>query len=146
MRKFVLRGGGEMKITAVYDTNILVSALISKKSDTAVVRVLEILLSGDVTPLYNDEIISEYDNVLHRVKFSLPDTMVGGIIDYIQKAGILSDRVQSEEKFPDAGDAVFYEVALSHEDSFLVTGNTKHFPKSPIVVTPSEFLEIIGRF
>ena len=40
-------------------------------------------------------------------------------------------------------DAVFYEVALSKEDAYLVTGNTKHFPKSPIVVTPAEMLDII---
>lgn len=35
---------------------------------------------------------------------------------------------------------VFYEVALSVDDSYLVTGNTKHFPKKPFVVTPAEML------
>lgn len=39
---------------------------------------------------------------------------------------------------------VFYEVALSHEDAFLVTGNIKHYPVTPIVVTPAEMLEIIA--
>lgn len=38
---------------------------------------------------------------------------------------------------------VFYEVALSKEGSYVVTGNQKHFPKSPIVVTPAEMLQII---
>ena len=28
---------------------------------------------------------------------------------------------------------------------FLVTGNTKHFPKTPMVVTPLEFLKKIGK-
>ena len=41
----------------------------------------------------------------------------------------------------DPKDIVFYEVALSKEGSYLVTGNTKHFPKTPIVVTPAEMLE-----
>lgn len=41
-----------MKIYAVFDTNILVSAMISKRSDTAVVLALDTLL--------NDEIIKEY--------------------------------------------------------------------------------------
>ena len=36
-----------------------------------------------------------------------------------------------------------FEVALSKEDAYLVTGNTKHFPKKPIVVTPAEMLEIL---
>ena len=29
------------------------------------------------------------------------------------------------------------------DDSFLVTGNIKHFPKKPFVVTPAEMLQII---
>lgn len=41
--------------------------------------------------------------------------------------------------------AVFYEVALSKGDTFLVTGNTRHFPKNPIVVTPLDFLKNIGK-
>ena len=40
---------------------------------------------------------------------------------------------------------MFYEVALSKEDAYLVTGNKKHFPKTPIVVTPAEMLEILQR-
>jgi hypothetical protein len=40
-------------------------------------------------------------------------------------------------------DVVFYEVALSKEDAYLVTGNNKHFPQSPIVVTPAEMIKIL---
>ena len=39
--------------------------------------------------------------------------------------------------------AVFYEVALSKEDAYLVTGNTKHFPQSAIVVTPAEMMKLL---
>ncbi len=134
-----------MKIYAVFDTNILVSAMISKRSDTAVVMALDTLLAGEVTPLYNDEIISEYREVLHREKFHLPEALVDRIIGYIEKTGVPSVRVHSDEVFPDADDVVFYEVALSQEDSFLVTGNTKHFPKTPIVVTPLDFLKKMGK-
>ena len=45
--------------------------------------------------------------------------------------------------FSDPKDVVFYEVAMSKKDAFLVTGNQKHFPKSPIVVTPAEMVEIL---
>ena len=134
-----------MKVYAVFDTNILVSALISRKPNTAVVLALEALLSGDITPLYNDEILAEYNDVLHREKFHLPTDQVNGVIGHITKTGISSERVQSDEQFPDPNDIVFYEVALSKEDSYLVTGNTKHFPKTPIVVSPLEFLKIIGK-
>ena len=33
--------------------------------------------------------------------------------------------------------------ALSKDDSFLVTGNLKHYPMSPRVITPSDFVNII---
>ena len=134
-----------MKVFAVFDTNILVSALISRRSDTAVVLALETLLSGEVIPLYNDEILKEYEDVLHREKFHLPESFIAATINQIKKDGIASERIHSDESFPDPSDVVFYEVALSKEDSFLVTGNIRHFPKNPIVVTPAEFLKLIGK-
>lgn len=54
-------------------------------------------------------------------------------------------RTKSEETFPAPKDTVFYEVALSKEESYLITGNTKHFPKTPIVVTPTEMLEVLKK-
>ncbi len=134
-----------MKVYAVFDTNVIVSALISRRSDTAVVLALETLLAGEVIPLYNDEILKEYEDVLHREKFHLPESFIAATINQIKKDGIASERIHSDESFPDPSDVVFYEVALSKEDSFLVTGNIRHFPKNPIVVTPAEFLKLIGK-
>ena len=61
-----------MSIFAVSDTNILVSGLLSKRPDSAVVLTLEALLNKEVIPLYNQEILDEYKEVLHRDKFKLP--------------------------------------------------------------------------
>lgn len=134
-----------MKIFAVYDTNILVSGLLSKRPDSAVVLTLDALLNQEVTPLYNQEILDEYRDVLHREKFKLPKELVDSVVNQIEKDGLLADRVHADEVFTDPDDVVFYEVALSKEDAFLVTGNTKHFPKKPIVVSPAEFLKILGK-
>ena len=38
---------------------------------------------------------------------------------------------------------VFYEVALTEGDSFLVTGNLKHYPVDPRVVTPAQMVAIL---
>ena len=57
--------------------------------------------------------------------------------------GIHGGRVPSAEQFPDPKDVVFYEVAMSKKDAYLVTGNKKHFPNKPIVVTPAEMVEIL---
>ena len=59
--------------------------------------------------------------------------------------GISSERIPSLEAFVDSKDIVFYEVALSKKDAYLVTGNKKHFPNTPIVVTPAEMVEILQR-
>ena len=57
--------------------------------------------------------------------------------------GIHSDRIPYTGEMPDEKDRPFYEVSLSMDDSFLVTGNLKHFPVTPKVVTPSQMIEII---
>lgn len=83
--------------------------------------------------------------MLGRAKFNFRHLAVKSIINKILEIGANANRVHSSEIFQDADDVVFYEVALSKEDAFLVTGNTKHFPKNPIVVTPSEMLEILNK-
>lgn len=58
--------------------------------------------------------------------------------------GINVNRTKVEDEiFPDPKDIVFYEVAMSKEDAFLVTGNIRHFPSKPFVVTPAQMMEII---
>ncbi|MCM1388370.1 MAG: PIN domain-containing protein [Bacillus sp. (in: Bacteria)] len=44
---------------AVIDTNVLVSALISNHADAATVQLVERLISGEIIPVYSDEIISQ---------------------------------------------------------------------------------------
>lgn len=133
-----------MKIFAVIDTNVIVSALISKHSDSATVLVLESIFIDAVTPIYNDEILDEYNTVLRRRKFNFSENRIKTTLETIVAKGIHSERLNSGEILPDPKDIVFYEVALSKEDSFLVTGNIKHFPKKPFIVTPSEMLTIIS--
>ena len=132
-------------IKAVIDTNVIVSAYITKNLEAATSKVWEAVLQCKLTPIYNDEILSEYSDVLHREKFGIPEHLIKWALDKVVTNGVRGERVLSDESFPDPKDVVFYEVALSKEDAYLVTGNTKHFPKKPIVVTPAEMLEILQR-
>lgn len=134
-----------MKVYAVFDTNVLVSAMISHNANASTVKVVEAMALEKIVPLYNEEIVNEYDDVLHREKFNLLDEDVANMIGLILKNGLNVSRTESGLEFTDATDAVFYEVALSKEDAFVVTGNTKHFPKTPIVVSPAEMLQILER-
>ena len=133
-----------MKYFAVFDTNVLVSAMITHNSDSATVKVLEQVVKGRVVPLFNDEILLEYQEVLNRDKFNLREDDILNMLDLIIDNGYWAGRRATDFPFTDADDIVFFEVAMSKEGSFLVTGNTKHFPKVPTVVTPAEMLEIIG--
>ena len=130
------------KYYAVFDTNVLVSSLLSNRTDSPTVLLLDYVLNGKIVLLYNDEIINEYNEVLRRDKFDFSDDRIKAVMELVM-TGLSLSRTPSEEEFVDSDDIVFYEVALSKEGSYLVTGNQRHFPKSPIVVTPSEMLEII---
>lgn len=133
-----------MKYFAVFDTNVLVSAMITHNSDSATVKVLEQVVKGRIVPLFNDEIFLEYQEVLNRDKFNLREDDILNMLDLIIDNGCWAGRRTTDFPFTDADDIVFFEVTMSKEGSFLVTGNTKHFPKVPTVVTPAEMLEIIG--
>ena len=129
---------------AVIDTNVIISALLSHYSDAATSLMLDYLFKGFIIPLYNEEILSEYSNVLHREKFKFPEELISRVLKVVTDKGISSDRVFADFDFPDPKDVVFYEVALSKDDAYLVTGNIKHFPRVDFVVTPAEMIEIMS--
>ena len=47
-------------IYAVIDTNVLVSAFITKNLKASTSKVLNAVLAGEIVPVYNEEIIEEY--------------------------------------------------------------------------------------
>ena len=60
--------------------------------------------------------------------------------------GVFLDPEKVEENLPDPKDMVFYAVTMEarkDSDAYLVTGNIKHFPLKPYVVTPREMLTIL---
>lgn len=130
-------------IYAVLDTNVLVSALWTKNNQAATFMVIKLLQQGKFTALYNEEILTEYEEVLCRPKFKFPNDAITTILAFMREYGVHSSRVPYDKSMPDESDRVFYEVALSKENAYLVTGNLKHFPVTPIVVTPAEMLEML---
>ena len=114
-------------IYVVIDTNVFVSAFLTKNPNSATTKVVDALAQGKMTPLYNDEILAEYTEVLSREHFHIAKSRLDTIINYILEHGIATNRTTYDKLLIDEDDRVFYEVALSEEDSFLVTGNLKHF-------------------
>ena len=57
-----------MKCCAVVDTNVLVAALLSKRDDSATVRVIRAMISGEFIPLYHEDILAEMVAILEEKK------------------------------------------------------------------------------
>ena len=134
-----------MHYYAVLDTNVLVSAML--KSDSVPGAILELALDGNITPLFNDAILKEYKEVLCRAKFHLTENIVDAVLQSLRKRGLNTEAEKLDHtEFPDSDDVVFYEVVMEKrksEDAYLVTGNLRHFPTKPFVVTPREMLDLI---
>ncbi len=97
--------------------------------------------------MLSDEIIAEYRDVLHRQKFKFNPKAVKVFIEGIIDRGIFVDVGSVDEISPDPKDIVFYEVSMEgrkeNDETYLVTGNLKHFPVKSFIVTPKEMLEIV---
>ena len=131
---------------AVIDTNVLVSSLLSSHDDAATVLVISKVFSGEVIPLFSDEILKEYNEVLRRTKFHFPKETVSIFLQTIEKYGERITPTPTEELLPDMKDLPFYEVVVEKQknSAYLVTGNKKHFPAKPFIVTAKEFLNILN--
>ncbi len=137
-----------MRCCAVVDTNVIVSALLSKKDDAATVKVLRAMLGGRFTPLYHADILDEYEEVLHRPKFHLSKDVIRTVISAIKRYGVeVFPQPTGEILIDMVDDLVFYEVAMEKRDdgAYLVTGNQKHYPVRDFVVTPSEMMGILNK-
>lgn len=133
-----------MSFYAVIDTNVLVSAFL--KSTSVPHIVVDYVFAGDIVPLYNEEILAEYKDVLNRPKFHFPKEAVELTVNKIKEIGIHFDSIAVNENLPDPKDVVFYAVTMNarnEKDAYLVTGNINHFPKKPFVVTPRQMLDIV---
>lgn len=79
-------------IYAVIDTNVLVSALITHNPEAATAKVVKLLLSNDFVPMYDSDIIAEYEEVLHRDKFPILPEAADALISYIIENGVEASR------------------------------------------------------
>ena len=134
-----------MKYYAVFDTNVLISSLLTKKADTATLQVVDAIAREELVPLYNQEILSEYEEVLHRPKFSFSETRISRLLQMIRQFGLVINPTPTGEILPDMDDIVFYEVVMEkrNENAYLITGNIRHFPEKSFIVTPAEMMEIL---
>lgn len=133
-----------MRYYAVIDTNVLVSAML--KWDSVPGNVLSLTFEGPITPILNQEIVAEYREVLSRPKFHLTKDIINDVLESLNAVGIYVDADAIDIDLPDPKDSIFFEVVMEErksEDAYLVTGNIKHFPNEPFIVTPRQMIDIV---
>lgn len=129
-------------MTIVIDTNVLVSGLLGPHGPPA--RVIDAVVTGRATVLFDSRIIDEYREVLARPRFSFDQQHVAAILDLMTSTGRLVTPPPLRVNLPDPDDAPFLEVAIAGAADFLITGNLRHFPAAARggirVVSPRQWL------
>ena len=128
----------------ILNTNIIVSALLSPHGLSA--KILNFVLNGKLTIVYDNIIFVEYADVLNRNKFKLDKELVNLVIDFIAKEGEYVIAEFQKRKFTDEEDKAFYEVYKSGSVDYLITGNKKHFPNEKGIITAREFFNVYKQY
>ena len=68
-----------MRYYAVIDTNVIVSAML--KWDSVPGQVVRLVFENRIVPLLHSDIVEEYQKVLLRPKFHLPEQIVDNFLD-----------------------------------------------------------------
>ncbi|MCL2420513.1 MAG: putative toxin-antitoxin system toxin component, PIN family [Defluviitaleaceae bacterium] len=127
------------KTRIVIDTNVIVSALLSRNGNPA--KILDRVLVGELIIVYSEEILEEYEDVLYRPKLKISyedaDTLIADICLHGEEVWPTSSLIP----MPDEDDRCFYDAAKM-AGVYLVTGNAKHYPVDSFIVAPADFVKL----
>jgi len=121
----------------VLDTNILVSALMSKFGNPA--KIYMMFLSETIILVFSDDIMAEYKEVLYRPHLRIPIDDADKVLEAIRQYGEYVEPVPSTFPMIDEDDRMFYDAAKNF-GAYLITGNVRHYPSESFICTPTEFL------
>jgi putative PIN family toxin of toxin-antitoxin system len=113
-------------VRVVVDTNVLVSGLLNASGPPG--RVVDGVMLGELVPVVDDRLLSEYREVLARPKFRFDLVQRERVLEFVER---VSERVVAPPlgaDLPDLDDLPFLEVAACGAVEALVTGNIRHFP------------------
>lgn len=134
---------------AVIDTNVLVSALLKEFSPPW--KVVQFVRIGKIIPLFNNEMLIEYGEVLRRKeKYDFPEEEIQEVINLVVGTGMQFNGSQIDELFTHDDDIKFYSVVITAINyispySKLITGNQKHYPIKEFIVSPDEMVDIVEK-
>ena len=132
-----------MKVYVVIDTNVVVSAMLTHNADSPTRLLFSKVAEGQVVPMLNDSILEEYVEVLMRPKFKFAPKDINDVCRFFDLRGIKYVPESTGRYFIDPDDQIFYETYLMRDDAYLITGNLKHYPSEPRILSPHDMMHII---
>ena len=130
----------------VYDTNVVVSGLLSSRGAPALL--LDLVFNERVDLFLSAKVFDEYEQVVSRPRFRISRPHREAVLKRLRSLAQWVEPQESVMAASDPDDNRFLECAVAGTVDFLVTGNLRHFPKTfrgIRVVSPREFFEIYWR-
>jgi putative PIN family toxin of toxin-antitoxin system len=132
-------------IKAVYDTNIIVSALIGRSFPFIA---LLLVLTDNIQLVVTESLFQEYEEVLRRPKFRNLHQYIPAVLSTIRRYATFVTPDDTIAKIIDEPDNRILECAVAGKVDYIVTENTKHFSFEEFmgikVVSPREFINLIA--
>jgi putative PIN family toxin of toxin-antitoxin system len=129
----------------VFDTNIIVSALLQSQGPSA--QLLMLALGGAIEFCVTGSIYAEYEEVIRRPRFKRTDEIIAATLKAIREQGLWVRPTERVKVCADPDDDIFLECAHAGKVDYLITGNLKHFPASWAecrIVTPRWLIDILS--
>ncbi len=131
-------------IRVVFDTNVLVSAMLNASGTPA--NVLRFALHRHVQLCVSEAILDEYEAVLRRPKFRRSPQTVTAMMQSIRAVAATVNPTRTLSVSADDAYNRFLECAEAAGADYIVTGNTQHFPDSfgrAHIITARRLVELV---
>lgn len=128
----------------VIDTNIIVSALLKSNSNPR--TILDFVFKRKLIPVVNEAILKEYKEVLKRKKFNFETTLINLLFEELKPLWKYIEAPIIKVDNCDKNDLVFYSIYKKQSEiieTYLITGNLKHFPTEKNIISPKMMVDII---
>jgi putative PIN family toxin of toxin-antitoxin system len=134
-------------IRVVFDTNIVYSAI--RKSEGLPAKAVDLVVSGQIIPCVSDALLDEYRDVLFRPKLDLHSERRRQVLDIFSTLALHVTPTVTLKISSDDDDNRIYECAAEALADYIVTGNTRHFPrpyKATRIITARQLVEpLLGK-
>lgn len=110
-------------IYILFDTNVILRSLISEKENNAPKKFLRYIAYGFLIPIYNNDIIKEYERVMSLEKYDLDHNKVISIIAMIKTYGYFVNVIPSTNYLKDETDRKMIDAIKQcpKEPKFFIT-------------------------